>query len=104
MATREANRADPKITDLDVWALVVRLGVRNTADNRHAHLQLVSYAKNHCGDSMDQYLWKWRSQLPQIIDDTWLWENADAEAAESARTRMETMAVAFESKCVCGGE
>ena len=104
MQAREAGQSDPKVTDLDVWALVVRLGLRNTADNRQVHFQLVAHAKKHCGDAMVQYLFKRRAQLPQLIDDIWLWENAEAEAAEAGRSRFQAMELAFDSPCVCNGE
>ena len=51
-AATEAGEAEPKFTDLDVWALVVRAGIRNTPDDCTAHLQLVAYAKQHCGEAM----------------------------------------------------
>ena len=104
MQAREAGEADPRVTDLDVWALVVRLGIRNTADNRQMHLQLAAYAKAHCGHAMVQYLFKRRAYLPQLIDDIWLWENAEAEADEAGRSRLQSMSLAFESPCECSGE
>ena len=70
----EQGDKDPRITDMDVWALVVRLGIRNSQDNRQAHLSLVKHAKNHIGAAMVECLWKKRSQLPQITDDIWVWE------------------------------
>ena len=56
-AAAEAGEGEPKVTDLDVWALVVRTGCRNTVDDRNAHLQLAAYAKQHCGADMAHCLW-----------------------------------------------
>ena len=87
-----------------MWASAVRLGIRKTADNRQVHLQLAAYAKAHCGHAMVQYLFKRRTYLPQLIDDLWLWENAEAEADEAGRSRLQSMSLAFESPCECNGE
>ena len=99
----EGGKADPSLSDMDVWALVVRTGIRNSPDNRQAHLSLVQYAKTHCGAAMVHYLWKKRSQLPQIIDDIWLWENVEEAAAAAARSREDALKVAAASPCTCKG-
>ena len=99
-----ARDKEPKVTDLDVWALVVRSGIRNTADNRKAHLQLVAYAKAHCGEAVVHYLWKRRQQLPGMIDDIWLWENIAEAAATAQRSRVEAAYFAAQAPCVCGGQ
>eukprot|EP00973_Karenia_brevis_P077871 10820062-Karenia_brevis.AAC.1 len=54
----ESGRKEPKVNDLDVWALVVRAGVRNSDDDRNAHLKLAAYAKQHRGEAMLHYLWR----------------------------------------------
>ena len=102
-AACEAGSKDPRATDLDVWALVVRTGIRNTDDDRAAYLRLVAYAKENCDEAMLHYLWKRRNHLPTIIDDIWLWENAADAAASAARTRVQCLRVAVASACVCGG-
>ena len=99
----EAAKHEPRITDLDVWALVVRCGVRNTPDNRNAWMQLVAYAKAHCGEAMVHYLWKKRANLPTMLDDIWEWECIEDVAAAAQRTRIETLTVAAASACSCGG-
>ena len=65
----EEGKHDPKVNDLDIWALVVRSGIRNTPDNRQAHLRLAAYAKAHCGETVVHYLWKKRHQLRSLIGD-----------------------------------
>ena len=97
------GKAEPRVTDLDVWALVVRAGVRNTDDNRNAWMQLVAYAKLHCGEAMVHYLWKKRGILPAMIDDIWQWECIEDAAASAMRSRVETMKAALSSPCVCNG-
>ena len=83
----EEGKHDPKVNDLDIWALVVRSGIRNTPDNRQAHLRLAAYAKAHCGETVVHYLWKKRHQLQSLIDDIWLWESVEEAAAIAWRTR-----------------
>ena len=99
----EKGEAEPKVNDLDVWALVVRAGLRNTPDNRKAHLQLASFAKQHCGEAMVHYLFRRRSQLPQMIDDIWQWENAEELAEESRLNRRQLLDAAESSACTCEG-
>ncbi len=101
-AAAQAGEAEPKINDLDVWALVVRAGVRNTADDRRAHLQLASFAKQHCGEAMVHYLFRRRHQLPGLIDDIWQWENVEQLAHEAQLTRLQSLQAAAQGPCVCG--
>ena len=99
----EAGLAELRVNDLDVWAMVVRSGIKNTSDDRSAHLQLAAYAKAHCGETMVHYLWRRRHQLPNIIDDVWLWENVEEAAAAAQRTRIQSLGLAWDSACICGG-
>ena len=71
----QKGKEEPKVNDLDVWALVVRVGLKNSPDNRQAHYRLIQYAREHCGEAMVHYFWKKRAQLPAMIDDFWIWEN-----------------------------
>ena len=100
----EAGEQEPRVTELDVWALVVRSGVKNTDDNRHAHLELASYAKKHCSVIMCAWLFKNRMKLPNLIDDVWQWERVEELAAVARQTRMEALDSASQSPCVCSGQ
>ena len=97
------GKAEPRINDLDVWALVVRAGVRNDVDDQTAHLQLAAYAKKHCGEAMVHYLWKRRNVLRRMIDDIWLWQNIEDAVALARRSRLESLTVAEQGPCTCGG-
>ena len=99
----EAGEAEPRFSDLGVWALVVRAGIKNTPDDRTAHLQLAAYAKQHCGEAMVHYLWRRRSRLPQMIDDIWQWENVEQMVEVTRRSRMDGLRAAADSPCVCQG-
>ena len=99
----EKGKSDPRVTDLDIWALVVRAGLRNTADDRQAHLRLAAHAKAHCGEAVVHYLWKKRHQLPAMIDDIWLWENIEEAAKAAQMSRKEAVEVAAAATCSCSG-
>ena len=99
----ERGKAEPKINDLDVWALVVRAGFRNTPDDRSAHVQLAAYAKQHCGEAMVHYLFRRRNRLPQLIDDIWQWECVEMLAEVGRRSRLEALRAAADAACVCQG-
>ena len=100
----ELGEEEPRVTEMDVWALVVRTGIRNTDDSRRAHLELAAYAKQHCSTVMCAYLFKNRAKLPGLIDDIWQWENAEQLLGVAQRTRMQAMEAAAQSTCVCNGE
>ena len=99
----EAGEAEPKVNDLDVWALVVRSGVRNTDDDKRAHLRLGAFAKQHCGEAMVHYLFRRRQQLPKMIDDIWQWENMESLAEQAGKSRIALLNAAGSSACVCNG-
>ena len=99
----EAGKADPRITDLDVWALVVRANVRNGADDKSAHHRLAQYAKANCGSTMVNHLFRIRHKLPSMIDDIWQWECIDEVVAYSCRTRLDALTLAAASPCQCKG-
>ena len=102
-AACEQGKAEPRVNDLDVWALVVRSGVRNDVDDQTAHLQLAAYAKEHCGEAMVQYLFRRRHKLRSMIDDIWQWENIHEAVKVARRSRLDALAAAEQSPCTCGG-
>ena len=100
----ENGTAEPKVNDLDIMALVVRTGIKNTPDTRDAWMQLVSYAKENCGEATYHYLWKRRHILSSMLDEIWLWENISEHAAASMLSRIETVNKSRKTPCVCHGE
>ena len=103
---RAASRgeAEPRFTEFDLWPLVVRAGIRNTADARTAHLQLQEYAKKHCSVAMCAFLFKHRAKLPNLVDDIWAWECAEEVLEVARRSRLGALTAARCGPCVCGGE
>ena len=56
-AAKEVMAADqgvqaPKVTELDLYAIIVQKGFRNTDDYPHAHQDLISYVKQHCSTAV----------------------------------------------------
>ena len=97
----EKGKGDPRITDLDVWALVVRSGVRNSSDDRNAHFRLGQYAKAHCGMAMVHHLFRMRHKLPGMIDDIWQWEHINQVVTVTSRSRMQALRASALGPCVC---
>ena len=94
----------PCITELDVWPIVVRHNMRNTADDETAHLQLKAWAKQHGTARMQKFLFKIRSRLPALIDDIWEWEQVEQSLPFAQMSRMDALGAASQAGCSCGGQ
>ena len=99
----EEGKAE-KITELDVWPVVVENNFRDGPDEFTAHLKLMSYAKTCCSPAMQAFLFKRRCQLPSLIQSIWQWEDVDAVLDGAARSRLDTLRAAAAGSCVCGGK
>ena len=104
MSAAESGKAAPKITDLDVYPVVVRQDICNSADYPFAHLELIAYAKKHCSVPMQAYVWKHRARLPGLIDDVWQWENVEDVLKTVKESRYNAVQRAACSPCVCNGD
>jgi hypothetical protein len=62
-SAEEGCRA-PRITELDVWPLVVQGGLKNEPEHPTAHLRLIAHAKKHYSREMQAFLFKIRARLP----------------------------------------
>ena len=103
-AAAEEGEAEPKVTELDVWPIVVKEGFKNTPDAAYAHLELIAFAKTHAPSSMQRFLFKHRQRLPSLIDDIWRWETVEDTLEQARLTRLSALHVASQKPCVCGGE
>ena len=92
-----------RITELDVWPVVVANGFRNGADDESARLRLIAHAKRHCSAAIPAYLFKSRAKLPSLIEPIWLWESVDDIVADASRPRLEALHVAAQQPCICNG-
>lgn len=98
-----ADGEQEKITELDVWPIVVENGFRDAPDEHIAHLKLVAHAKQHCSQAMQGFLFKRRHTLPGLIESIWQWEDVDAILADATRSRVDTLRAAASGSCVCAG-
>ena len=102
-AAEEGKRGD-RVTELDVWPIVVRNNFRNTADFQAAHLQLIDYAKKHASTAMQAFLFKNRQRLSALIDDVWQWEVVEEVLEDARRSRLDCLQAAATSACACEGK
>ena len=99
----ESGKSEPRVTEYELWPIVVESKIRNTPTDRSAHLRLIQYAKSKCSNAVCAFLFKNRARLPALIDDIWQWETIDDAVAAVNRSRLETLHAAAASPCVCGG-
>ena len=100
----EAGEDMPKVTEIDIWPIIVNKGFRNTPDSAIAHLQLIAYAKHHCSKEVQGFLFKHRHKLPTLIDDVWRWETAEDQLSTAQRSRVEMLHAAAAQTCICNGK
>ena len=103
LAAAENGEAAPRITDLDVYPIVVQKSFRNSADYPFGHLDLIAYVKKHGSVPMQAYIWKHRARLSALIDDVWHWETVDDLLKAAQESRYDAVQRAAHSPCVCGG-
>ena len=92
-----------RLTEMDVWPIVVNQNFRNTPDDDTAHLQLMAWAKQHGTEAMQKFLFKSRARLPMLIQDIWQWERVEQDLPFARMTRMEALKLSAQSPCKCGG-
>ena len=94
---------EPKVTEMDVWPIVVKEGFCNKPDAEHAHLELTAFAKNNCSPAMQRFLFKHRQSLLGLLDDIWRWENVEERLGKARMTRLRALQKASEQPCSCQG-
>lgn len=101
-AAEEGGKAI-RISEIDVWPVVVSNGFRNTEDGVFADKMLIAHAKQHCTTAMQCFLFKNRSRLSGLIDDIWQWECVESDLAVAQLTRVEGISHAAKGACICRG-
>ena len=96
-------KQEPRMTEYELWPVVVESGIRNTLDDRHAHLRLMQYVKEHCSAATCAFVFKNRARLPALIDDIWRWESIGAVVAVADQTLSHMLRAATSTPCTCGG-
>lgn len=92
-----------KLSELDVWPIIVENNFRNGPDEYTAHLRLIAHAKAHCSREMQKFLFKRRQTLPALIEAIWQWERVDVLLEDASRSRVEALRAAAAGDCVCDG-
>ena len=103
-AAAEGSTSAPRVTEYDMWPIVVESGIKNTPDDRNAHLRLMQYVKSHCSHAVCAFVFKNRARLPGLIDDIWRWEGVGEALAVAAEPLIQTLWDATTRPCTCGGE
>ena len=99
----EKGKPAPRATDMDIYAIIVDQGFRNTPDDRTAHKRLAVYCQQHCGPEVYRFAFQNRHKLPGFIDDVWAWEEMEDDLAISSLSRLDRILEAGKKQCICGG-
>ena len=99
----DLGKSAPRIAEVDVWPIVVKNKIRNTPDDPNAVKKLMHWSLDHATIPMRDFLFKHQS-LSSLIDKIWLWEDVKVDLAHAQRGRFESLQVAAQKVCVCGGE
>ena len=100
----EKDEEAPRLTELDVWPIVVKHKMRNSADDTTTHAQLIAWAKQHGTERMQKFLFKNRARLPALIEDIWKWEEVESSLPAARMGRMDALHAAATAGCKCGGQ
>ena len=99
----QEGKSEPRADELDLYAVVVREGFRNTADDPWAAKKLINHLQEYGGQGLWQVAWRMRSRLSALIDDVWSWETVSDDLRLLGQTRLETFHAAARGQCVCRG-
>ena len=101
-AALEEGKSEPRPTDMDLYAEIVKGGFRNTQDDQHACKRLIAHLKA-TSSSLYAYAFKTRGKLAGFIDDVWAWETVGDALAMVSLPRHVLLARAAGGVCECGG-
>lgn len=99
----EEGKAEPRADELDLYAVIVREGFRNTPDDPWAAKKLIKHLREFGGRAKWQVAWRMRARLPGLIDDVWTWETVSDDLVLLGQSRQERFHAAASGQCVCGG-
>ena len=102
-AAYEEGKPEPRPSEIDLYAIIVRHGFRNTDDDHTAAERLIQWLKQYGSPGLVSFAFKNRQKLPGIIDDVWSWENVDDFLQVNALTRKQRLQQALTEPCQCGG-
>ena len=100
----ESGKLAARITEVDVWPIVVRNNIRNTHDDMNGARTLMAWAVDHASAPMRDFLFKHRSRLSALIDDIWKWENVKEDLAIARCCRTQALQAAAQRPCMSQGQ
>ena len=103
-AASAAGKAEPRQTEMDLYAVIVQEGFRNTPDDPWAHKKLIQYLKANASRSLHHFAFKIRQKLSALIDDVWAWERVGDDIQVLSKSRWETFLAASHMECICQGQ
>ena len=99
----EKGKPAPRPTEMDLYAIIVQYGFKNTPDHRTAGHRLALHCQQHEGPELARFAFQNRHRLAALVDDVWAWESMEATIAASSLTRVQRLRQAAGEPCVCGG-
>ena len=97
------GKAEPRPTEMDLYAAIVSGNFKNTPDDQHAWKRLISHLKD-TSTSLYSYAFKMRARLRGLIDDVWSWELVGDDLAVVSMSRIARLQHAASQPCECGGK
>lgn len=98
------GKAEPRPTELDLYAIIVKNGFQNTPDDNTAASKLIAFLKTHATPALLAYAFKNRTKLTALIDDVWSWEKVDDFLVHNGKSRFEQLLQAAQMPCTCSGK
>ena len=99
----EKGKAEPRVTEMDLYAAIVEGGFRNTPDDQHAWRKLIAHLKE-TSTALYSYAFKMRTKLPGLINDVWAWERVGDVLAVVSMPRAARLEKVAGEACQCGGK
>ena len=99
----EEGKPEPRMTEFELWPIVVESGIRNKPGSHDAHVLFMDYVRRTCSAAVCAFVFKSRARLPKLIDDIWRWDGIREAAAFAKLTRMDILRNAARTSCCCDG-
>ena len=87
----EEGREEPRVSEIDVWPIIVRHGIRSSDDDQHTHRRLIEVAIDTCSPAFVSFLFRIQKRLPGLIDDVCTWQEVHDIVVGSQMSRMQCL-------------
>ena len=98
-----AGKSEPRPTEMDLYAAIVKNNFRNTPDDNNAASRLIAHLKAYGTPGLVAFAFKNRAKLPALIDDVWSWEKVEDFLEHNGKSRLDQLYAAAAATCTCGG-